>query len=145
MTLWDVPLSVPAENFKGTWHLAWFSSCQYLSFLPFLSLFPSLFTSHSERILRQAVWCSKQKGLKAFPPNHPDSRFPSPSKKNRNWLEKMYSRRTQTRADFPFGCCKLTARNMFSELLGWRRFLRGGWGRLIVTYNLSFPSLQPQS
>lgn len=45
-----------------------------------LSLFPPrsvLFTSHSEQILRQAVWCSKQKGLKAFhqPPRLKTSPF----------------------------------------------------------------------
>lgn len=95
------------ENFKKkkttslTWHLAWFSSSQFLPF----SLHFVLLTPLSEPILRQAVWCSKQKGLKAL--HQPPRLKTSSSKKNRNWLQKNNSNWTQTWNNFTYLCCQI--------------------------------------
>lgn len=66
-----------------------------LSLPLFLSLHSVLFTSHSEQILRQAVWCSKQKGLKAFhqPPRLKTSPFKG---KHKLAQEKLFTLDTNT-------------------------------------------------
>lgn len=94
----------------------------------------------SEQILRQAVWCSKQKGLKAFPAATQTPGFlPFKGEKHNLAREKKknYSHRTQTQANLS---PRMQQNSLKIILSGWSLCLSGcrHLGRLIMVHNLCF-------
>lgn len=104
-----------------------------------VSAFSTRCSDSSEQILRQAVWCSKQKGLKAFPAatQTPDFLPFKGEKHNLAQEKKNYSHRTQTQAHFSLWMQQNSLKIILS---GWSLCLSGSrhLGRLIMVHNLCF-------
>lgn len=96
--IWNLSLSAPAvQPFRGTlksltWHLAWYSSCHYLSFSasPF-TLCSSLLSLRAN--LKTSGLMFKAKGLESFPPT--TQAFPF--KEKHELAEENYSQWTEGR------------------------------------------------
>lgn len=124
-----------------TWHLAWNSLCQYICLL-----FPcALHFSLREQILRQAVWCSKQKGLESFAPTT-QTQDPPFKGKHKLARDALFTPDTNRGCVFP----KNVAKSLHVMQPAWNLTAFARWDednfaegeRLIVAHFLPFVALE---